>query len=68
MTNIVDVKEGNTLIVTMDHAFCLKKDSEVIVSTWNGKLYITCDKGRYYLDGHVNKQGELIGFVKKLSE
>lgn len=64
-TKILDLKEGDTLIVVGEGFICMKKnDYKKVIADYEGNLFVDCGAGAHYLDGQVADDGSLVGLRK----
>lgn len=63
---LADVKAGDILITDAGFS-CMKAGAEHVVRAdeKDGKLYVSCNDGRHFLDGQVDSGGMLIGLTRK---
>lgn len=55
-----EIKAGDTVI--LDNGFyCRMGGKALIQATSYGELYFHCSEGRHYIDGQLDKNGDLVG-------
>lgn len=63
---IGDVKFGDTLVVVGDEFDCIHDGEEKEVKQYdNGRLYVSCDEGRHFLDRATDLHDYVIGMGAK---
>lgn len=64
MTKLTELKEGDR--VKTDNGFTCMEAGVRKVKEKGGHLYIDCDRGQHFLEGQLDKKGNLVGIRKVL--
>jgi len=61
---LFDIRSGDTLRAL--NGFTCLKDGDVrkVHANKHGQLFVRCTEGNHYLDGQVDRAGDVEGFVK----
>jgi len=59
---MTDLKAGD--VVIPDNGFgCLEEGQQCEVGSEAGCLFVYCDLGKHYLDGQIDKDGNIVGLT-----